>query len=80
MLIVRLLGMGEELDYINSNKIEKKAEVFKKLLLNEPEALAMFKKAESIFENSGLDMDKKQYKSESETELLISAYKQLKSN
>ncbi|GAL02651.1 hypothetical protein JCM19237_5544 [Photobacterium aphoticum] len=72
--------MGEELDYINSNKIEKKAEAFKKLLLNESEALSMFKKAESIFESSGLDMEKKQYKSETETELLISAYKKLKSD
>ncbi|EEY46591.1 AIPR family protein [Vibrio mimicus] len=80
MLIVRLLGMGEELDYINSNKIEKKAEAFKKLLLNESEALSMFKKAESIFESSGLDMEKKQYKSESETEQLICAYKKLESN
>lgn len=76
MLIVRLLGMGAELDPINSNKIEKKSEVFKSLLLNEAEALSMFKKAETIFENSGLDMEKKQYKSESETELLIKAYVQ----
>ncbi len=75
MLIVRLIGMGVDLDPINSHKIEKKAETFKNMLLNEKEALSMFKRAEHIFENSGLDMDKKQYKSESETEILINAYK-----
>ncbi|ELB2861399.1 AIPR family protein [Vibrio alginolyticus] len=76
MLIVRILGMGSELDYFNSNKIDKKAEKFKDLLLNETKALSLFKKAESIFETSGLDMEKKQYKSESETEILINASKQ----
>lgn len=75
MLLVRLLGMGEKLDYFNSNQIDKKAEVFKMLLLNEREALSMFKKAELIFETSELDMMKKQYKSETETELLINAYR-----
>lgn len=78
MFIVRLIGMGKELDFINSNKIERKAENLKKLLLNEDEALSMFKTAESIFETSGLDMNKKQYKSESETELLVQAYSQYK--
>lgn len=76
MLIVRLLGMGADLDFINSHKIEKKSEAFKNMLLNEKEALSLFKKAEQFFETSGLDLDKKQYKSESETLQLINAYKQ----
>lgn len=75
MFLVRLLGMGEKLEFFNSNRMEKNCESFKKTLLNEVEALSLFKTAEDIFEKSGLDMDKKQYKSESETELLVTAYK-----
>ncbi|KKO45675.1 hypothetical protein WG68_09870 [Arsukibacterium ikkense] len=75
MFIVRLLCMGEQLDLFNSNKMDKNCEKFKATLLKDNEALKVFKEAESIFENSGLDMDKKQYKSESETEQLVSAYK-----
>jgi len=75
MFLVRLLCMGEKLEFFNSNKMEKNCEAFKNTLLNETDALSLFKIAESIFENSGLDMEKKQYKSESETELLVTAYK-----
>jgi len=75
MFLVRLLGMGEKLEFFNSNKMERNCEAFKNTLLKETEALSLFKTAENIFETSGLDMEKKQYKSESETELLVSAYK-----
>ena len=78
MFLVRLLCMGEKLEHFNSNKMDKNCEIFKKMLLNETDALDLFKTAESIFEKSGLDMDKKQYKSESETDLLIEAYKTYK--
>ena len=74
MFLVRLLGMGEKLEFFNSNKMERNCEAFKNTLLNEVGALSLFKTAEVIFESSGLDMDKKQYKSESETELLVAAY------
>lgn len=74
MFIVRLISMGERLEFFNSNKMDKNCEKFKLELLNEPRALRLFKTAEEIFETSGLDMDKKQYKSESETELLLAAY------
>lgn len=67
--------MGEELDYFNSNKIEKRAEGFKQLLLNESQALSLFKNAEHIFETSGLDMMKKQYKSEAETDMLVRSFR-----
>ena len=75
MFLVRILAMGEKLEFFNSNKMDKNCESFKNTLLNEADALILFKKAEKIFELSGLDMDKKQYKSESETELLVTAYK-----
>ncbi|GED43620.1 AIPR family protein [Cobetia marina] len=80
MFLVRLLCMGEILDSLGSNKVDKECESFKMILLNDAESLAVFKEAEYIFENSELDMNKKQYKSESETELLISAYKSYRMN
>jgi hypothetical protein len=73
MMVVKLLAMrGVELQ-LNSNKIEQLCESFKKSLLNEKEALALFLQASQIFEKSGLDMTKRQYKSESETEMLVNA-------
>lgn len=75
MLLVRLIAMGETLPPFNSRKIEASCEEFKAKLIQEAESLALFKQAQEIFENSGIDLDKKQYKSESETELLIQAFR-----
>lgn len=73
MMVVKLLAMrGVELQ-LNSNKIEQLCESFKKTLLDEKEALALFLQASRLFEMSGLDMTKRQYKSESETEMLVNA-------
>lgn len=74
LYIVRLLAIGENLPQFNSNKIESVCEDFKQVLIEENTALDIFKCAQNIFESSGLDLDKKQYKSESETELLLTAY------
>ena len=70
--------MGEKLELFNSKKMDNNCEIFKNILLNESDALKLFKTAQEIFETSGLDMDKKQYKSESETELLVTAYQSYK--
>jgi len=43
--------------------------------MDEGEALNIFQLAQSVFESSGLELDKKQYKSESETEMLLAAYR-----
>lgn len=73
MMVVKLLAMrGVELQ-LNSNKIEQLCESFKKTLLDEKEALALFLQASQLYEKSGLDMTKRQYKSESETEMLVNA-------
>lgn len=58
---------------LSSNKIEKLCESFRRTLLDEQKALALFRRASEVFENSGLDLTKRQYKSESETEMLIDA-------
>ena len=75
MMIVRMLAIGEKLDQFNSRRIDTQCEQFKSLLLDENKALEAFLLAQSLFISSGLDLTKKQYKSESETELLIQAYR-----
>ena len=75
LYILRLLGIGQDLPQFNSNNIESKCEQFKKILTDENQALNTFRVVQEIFEVSGLDLDKKQYKSESETEMLLLAYK-----
>lgn len=73
MMIVKMIEMGIDNNPLNSNKIDKQCEEFKDILLNDKKAIALFILATQIFNKSGIDLDKKQYKSESETERLIKA-------
>lgn len=73
MMIVKMTEIGCANDPLNSNCIETKCEKFKHLLLDDYMALSTFQKATEIFKNSGIDMTKKQYKSESDTEILKKA-------
>ena len=75
LYIVRLIATNENLPQFNSNKIEAVCENFKKTLIDDNLVLNVFQKAQVIFESSGLDLSKKQYKSESETDLLLAAYR-----
>ncbi len=70
-----MLAIGEDLPQFNSNKIETKCEEFKKALIDENQALTIFRNAQAVFEASGLELGKKQYKSETETEMLLAAYR-----
>ena len=73
ILISRIIGMGDSLDPLGSNKLEKACEVFKQILLNEAKAKKLFTKAIDIFIYSGVDQTKSQYKSETDTDMLIKA-------
>lgn len=73
MMIVKMLATRCEENPLNSNKLEKSCEEFKKILLDEDKAIAIFHLASAVFLKSGIDLEKRQYKSESETELLKSA-------
>ena len=75
MMLVKMIVMGVENDPLNSRSLEKKCEQFRSVLVNDIEALKVFTTATNIFSLSGIDLDKKQYKSESETELLIQTFK-----
>ncbi|HIE5487246.1 TPA: AIPR family protein [Pseudomonas aeruginosa] len=75
MLIVRLLTMGEKLDPFNSNAFEKSCERFKAILLDDKKSSEIFKRAKDVFDSSKLDKTKRQYKSESDTEMVIEAFR-----
>lgn len=75
LYLARLLAIGEQLQPFNSNNLDKLCEQFKSSLTIEEKALDIFTSAQTIFENSAIDKDKKQYKSEGETELLLNAYR-----
>lgn len=73
MMIVKMIGVGIENNQLNSNRLEKQCEDFKTLLLDDRRALLIFSLAADIFSHSGIDQSKKQYKSESDTDLLKKA-------
>ena len=75
MLLVRLLALGEKIDPFNSKKLDKSCELFKKNLLDDKESWSLFNRAVMIFNSSDIDKNKSQYKSESDTEILINAYR-----
>lgn len=75
MYLARLIAIGEHLDLFNSNKMDKACEQFKISLIDEEKSLQIFTAAQEIFEKSGIDQDRRQYKSESETDLLLNAYR-----
>lgn len=75
MMVVKLLALGIDELPLNSNKLEKTCEEFKKILLDDKKSIAIFHLATQILKSSGLDMSKRQFKSESETDLLTAAVK-----
>lgn len=76
LMLIRLISIGDKMEPFNSKSLDKKCETLKNTLLKETESLRLFEKAVAIYENSSIDKDKRQYKSESDTELFISAYRQ----
>jgi hypothetical protein len=75
MLLVRLLAIGEDLAPFNSKKLDKACEKFKNILKDESDSLALFKQAVEILNNSEIDKDKKSYKTQTDKDELIKAYR-----
>lgn len=73
ILIARIVCLGMELDQLGSNKIEKKCESLKQVLLDDKKALELFLVTIDIFKKSGVDQTKSRYKAETDTEILIKA-------
>lgn len=76
MYLARLIVIGDSLDPFNSRSLEKACDRLKECLLDERKALQVFTDARGLFEKSEVDKDKRQYKSESDTELLLKSYKE----
>ncbi|MEM6255545.1 MAG: AIPR family protein [Cyanobacteria bacterium P01_D01_bin.156] len=70
MMLVKMISMGCQHSPLNSNRIERECEQLKTELLDEDRAIELFKVAARIFRTSGIDLSKRQYKSESDTDLL----------
>lgn len=75
MMLVRMLAIGEQLPRLNSREIDRKSEAFKNILPDEGNCLKYFNKAIDIFKQSSIDTEKRQYKSESDTNVLRAAYR-----
>jgi hypothetical protein len=74
IMIARMLAMDSvEIAQLNSNKIEKKSENFILILNDEQQCTQLFQKVLAVLVQSGLDISKRQFKAESETETLIKA-------
>jgi hypothetical protein len=74
IMLARMLAMNStEAPLLNSHKIDKKSEEFISILDNENSCNELFKNVVDLLEKSGLDISKKQFKAESETDILIKA-------
>lgn len=73
MMIAKIIGLGVEEDPLNSNRIDKKCEELKQLLVDDKQAFSLFSLAIDIFKASGVDVTKQRYKAESDTDLLVKA-------
>lgn len=73
MMLVKMIIMGVDNEPLNSNKLDKQCEELKAVLLDDAKALSSFRHAIDVFRSSGVDLEKAQYKSESETDILVKA-------
>jgi AIPR protein len=72
IMLARMLAMDSiTIAPLNSNKIEKKSEDFILILNDEKKCAELFDQVINILEQSKLDLSKRQFKTESETEILI---------
>jgi hypothetical protein len=71
-MLARMLAMDSiETGQLNSNKIEKKSEDFISTLNDEQLCNELFQRVVAVLVQSKLDISKRQFKAESETETLI---------
>lgn len=72
IMLARMLSMtAVSPPPLNSNKVDSKSNTFISSLEDEESCLKLFEKIVSIIETSGIDLSKKQFKTESDTETLI---------
>lgn len=74
MLLVKLIAMGKDKPAFNSREFERSCKQLRTILTDEKKCSDTFKEATKIIDSSELDKGKRQYKSESETLLVIKAF------
>ncbi|WP_163340041.1 AIPR family protein [Desulfopila sp. IMCC35008] len=74
MLLVRLLSMGKDIAPFNSKRLEKDCDELKDILTDEDKALELIASAVGLLLDSGINLDKNRYKTESDTETVLKAY------
>ena len=70
-----MLVVGVDLPPFNSRKLEKSCEELIGRLNSDRECGLLFEQVISIIENSGIDLSKRQFKSESDTDTIIEQVK-----
>lgn len=74
IMLARMLSMQtSHIPPLNSREIEKKSEAFISILRDEEASASLFETIVHIIETSGIDLSKRQFKAESETDILTKA-------
>ncbi|HBM9255867.1 TPA: AIPR family protein [Citrobacter freundii] len=70
LMVIRIIVMDKKPLPPNSNELEKKCENLKKILATESDSFLLISTAINIVMNSGIDISRDQYKTETETEIV----------
>lgn len=71
IMIARILSSGINVSPFSSNALDKQATAFLTTMGNDTDAVRIFHRGIQICKNAGLDLSKRQFKAESETEALV---------
>lgn len=69
-MVIRIMVMGDKPLPPNSNELERKCENLRKILINEVDSFSLISIAIKIVMESGIDISKDRYKTETETDLV----------
>ncbi|HBT4803910.1 TPA: AIPR family protein [Klebsiella quasipneumoniae subsp. similipneumoniae] len=70
LMVIRIIVMGDKSLPPNSNELERKCENLRKILINEVDSFSLISIAIKIVMESGIDISKDRYKTETETDLV----------
>jgi len=71
IMIAKMLAIGIDSPPINSKALNLKCDSFIDILNDDTNSLILIKAAQNVFTSSGLDLNKRQYKSETDTDKII---------
>ena len=71
LMIAKMLALGVDTPPINSKSLNSKCDLLIDILNDDAKSLKLIKDAQNVFTSSGLDLNKRQYKSETDTIKLV---------